>query len=143
MCSENNTEIHRVGRKYHSTGGLLTIERFPWKPAIADDILAAAVERGYPISEDLNGDQFTGFTVAQTTSKNGVRVSSASAFLRPIRLRRNLHISLNATATKIIIENDKAVGVQFYQVSILFYILLTWHRFCGKRSLFLLSYIKV
>lgn len=118
MCSENNTEIHRVGRKYHSTGGLLTVERFPWKPAIADDILAAASERGYPISEDLNGDQFTGFTVAQTTSKNGVRVSTASAFLRPFRRRRNLHIALNATATKVIVQNQKAVGVQFYQVGI-------------------------
>lgn len=115
MCSENNTEINRVGRKYHSTGGLLTVERFPWKPAIVDDILAAAVERGYSISEDLNGDQITGFSVAQTTSKNGVRVSSAAAFLRPFRHRRNLHIALNATVTKIIIENQKAVGVQFYQ----------------------------
>ncbi|XP_036151344.1 glucose dehydrogenase [FAD, quinone]-like isoform X1 [Monomorium pharaonis] len=115
MCSENNTEIHRVGRRYHSTGGLLTVERFPWKPPIADDILAAAAERGYPISEDLNGDQFTGFSVAQTTSKSGVRVSSASAFLRPVRHRRNLHVSLNAVATKIIIENNKAVGVEFYQ----------------------------
>ncbi|XP_050464030.1 glucose dehydrogenase [FAD, quinone]-like isoform X1 [Cataglyphis hispanica] len=115
MCSENNTEINRVGRKYHSTGGLLTVERFPWKPAIADDILAAAAERGYPISEDLNGDQFTGFSVAQTNSKNGVRVSTAAAFLRPIRHRRNLNIALNATATKIIVENQKAVGVQFYQ----------------------------
>lgn len=116
-CSENNTEINRVGRKYHSTGGLLTVGRFPWKPAITNDILAAAVERGYPISEDLNGDQFTGFSVAQTTSKNGVRVSSAAAFLRPFRHRRNLRVALNATATKIIVENQKAVGVQFYQVS--------------------------
>lgn len=123
MCSENNTETHRVGRKYHSTGGLLTVERFPWKPAIADDILAAAAERGYPISEDLNGDQFTGFAVAQTTSKNGVRVSSASAYLRPVRHRRNLHIALNTLATKIIIDHqsNKAVGVQFYQVSIQIY----------------------
>jgi len=110
-------EINRVGRKYHSTGGLLTVERFPWKPPITDDILAAAVERGYPLSEDLNGDQFTGFTVAQATTKNGVRVSSAAAFLRPMRHRSNLQIALNATATKIIVENNKAVGVQYYQVS--------------------------
>ncbi|XP_032684538.1 glucose dehydrogenase [FAD, quinone]-like isoform X2 [Odontomachus brunneus] len=114
-CSENNTETSRVGSKYHSTGGLLNVERFSWKPAFADDILAAAVERGYPISEDLNGDQFTGFTVAQTTSKDGVRMSSAAAFLRPRRHRSNLQITLNATATKIIIENQKAVGVQYYQ----------------------------
>lgn len=118
MCSENNMEINRVGRKYHSVGGLLNVERFPWKPAITDDILAAAKEKGYPISEDLNGDQIKGFNVAQATTKNGVRVSSAAAFLRPFRHRRNLQIALNATATKIIIENHTAVGVQYYQVSI-------------------------
>ncbi|XP_029045750.2 glucose dehydrogenase [FAD, quinone]-like [Osmia bicornis bicornis] len=115
MCSENNTEINRVGRKYHSTDGLLNVERFPWRPSISNDILAAAAERGYPITEDHNGDQFVGFTVAQTMSKNGVRQSTATAFLRPIRQRRNLQIALNATATKILVDNLKATGVQFYQ----------------------------
>ncbi|KAG7204113.1 hypothetical protein KM043_001961 [Ampulex compressa] len=115
MCSENNTEIDRVGRKYHSTDGLLTVERFPWKPSIGDSILAAAAERGYPITDDHNGDQFVGFTVAQTMSKSGVRQSSATAFLRPVRHRRNLQVALNATATKIIVENQKAVGVQYVQ----------------------------
>lgn len=118
MCSENNTEINRVGRKYHSTDGLLNVERFPWRPNISNDILAAAAERGYPITEDHNGDQFVGFTIAQTMSKNGVRQSAATAFLRPIRQRRNLQIALNATATKILVDNLKATGVQFYQVSI-------------------------
>ncbi|CAK9809025.1 Glucose dehydrogenase [FAD, quinone] [Anthophora plagiata] len=115
MCSENNTEINRVGHKYHSTQGLLNVERFSFRPRISKDILAAAAERGYPISEDLNGDQFTGFTVAQMMSKNGVRQSAATAFLRPIRYRRNLQVALNATVTKIQIENGKAVGVQYYQ----------------------------
>ncbi|KZC06464.1 Glucose dehydrogenase [acceptor] [Dufourea novaeangliae] len=115
MCSENNTEINRVGRKYHSTDGLLNIGRFPWRPDISKDLLAAAAERGYPITEDLNGDRPTGFTVAQMMNKNGVRQSAASAFLRPFRYRRNLQIALNATVTKIIIENMKAVGVQYYQ----------------------------
>ncbi|XP_017788629.1 PREDICTED: glucose dehydrogenase [FAD, quinone]-like [Habropoda laboriosa] len=115
MCSENNTEINRVGHKYHSTHGLLNVGRFSWRPAIAKDILAAAAEKGYPISEDLNGDQFIGFTVAQMMNKNGVRQSSATAFLRPLRYRRNLQVALNATVTKILIENQKAVGVQYYQ----------------------------
>ncbi|KAI4495575.1 hypothetical protein M0802_008587 [Mischocyttarus mexicanus] len=115
MCSENNTEIDRVGDEYHSSGGLWTIERFPWKPEITRDILNAARERGYPIIEDHNGAEYMGFTVAQMASKDGVRVSSSSAFLRPMRNRRNLHIALNATATKIIVENYKAVGVQYFQ----------------------------
>lgn len=115
-CSENNTEINRVGSEYHSADGLWTIERFPWQPEITRDILSAAVERGYPITEDNNGAQSTGFTVAQMASKDGVRVSTSDAFLRPMRNRRNLHIALNATVTKIIVENLKAVGVQYYQV---------------------------
>ncbi|XP_043515900.1 glucose dehydrogenase [FAD, quinone]-like [Frieseomelitta varia] len=119
MCSENNTEINRVGRKYHATDGLLNVERFSWRPDISEDILAAAVERGYPITMDHNGDQITGFTVAQTMSKNGVRQSSAAAFLRPFRYRRNLQVVLNATATRIIIENGKAVGVQYHKDGVL------------------------
>lgn len=115
LCSENNTEISRVGSKYHSTDGLLTVGRFPWRPEVSKDLLAAAAEKGYPISEDLNGDQFTGFTVAQMMQKNGVRQSSAAAFLRPYRHRRNLQIALNATATKVLVENMKAVGVEYRQ----------------------------
>lgn len=116
MCSENNTEIDRVGRKYHSTGGLLNVERFSWRPDISNDILAAAAELGYPIPEELNGDQLTGFTVAQTMSKDGVRRSAATAFLRPFRDRRNLQVVTNATVTKILLKEKKAVGVQYYKV---------------------------
>ncbi|XP_033217541.1 glucose dehydrogenase [FAD, quinone]-like isoform X2 [Belonocnema kinseyi] len=115
MCMENNTELPRVGMKYHLAGGPLNVERFPWQPPITNDILQAVVERGYTLTEDLNGDQFTGFTVAQTNSRNGVRVSSSAAFLRPVRDRRNLHIMLNATAARVIIENNKAVGIQYYK----------------------------
>ncbi|XP_043476404.1 glucose dehydrogenase [FAD, quinone]-like isoform X2 [Leptopilina heterotoma] len=115
MCMENNTELHRVGTKYHSAGGPLNVERFSWQPPITNDILKAAEEVGYKLIEDLNGDDVSGFTIAQTNSKNGVRVSSAAAFLRPIRNRRNLHIMLNATVARLIIEDSKAVGVQYYK----------------------------
>jgi len=63
---------------------------------------------------DLNGRTHTGFAIAQTTSRNGSRLSTARAFLRPARNRPNLHIMLNSTATKILFdENDRAVGVEF------------------------------
>lgn len=114
-CSENNTELARLSRDYHGSGGPLNVERFPWLPAITENILSAAVEKGYGLTDDVNGPRITGFTVAQTNSKDGVRVSSASAFLRPVRDRKNLDIALNATATKILIENSKAVGVQYMQ----------------------------
>ncbi|XP_058801852.1 glucose dehydrogenase [FAD, quinone]-like isoform X2 [Phymastichus coffea] len=115
LCSENNTELPRVGKKYHAQGGLLNVERFPWQPPITADILYAAAEAGYPISEDLNGERIAGFTVAQTNNRNGVRVSSASAFLQPARDRSNLHVLLNSTATKIVTEDQQIVGVQYFK----------------------------
>ncbi|KAK0079295.1 hypothetical protein PV326_008820, partial [Microctonus aethiopoides] len=115
MYSEDNSEINQLNTNYHSAGGPLSVEKFPWRPSISDDILLAAANKGLGLSDDLNGDKITGFTVAQTTSRNGVRVSSASAFLRPIRNRRNLHIALNATATRIIFEDFQAIGIQYIQ----------------------------
>lgn len=97
-------------------GGPLNIERFPWQPKITQDILDAASELGLGLTEDLNGDELTGFTVAQFTQKQGARQSSSKAFLHPVRHRSNLHVIVNATATRIITENKKVTGVQFFKV---------------------------
>ncbi|XP_028048014.2 glucose dehydrogenase [FAD, quinone] [Monomorium pharaonis] len=101
MKSEDNREIGRVEAKYHGTGGPMTVERFPWQPQFAWDILTAANQTGLGVTEDLVGQNITGFTVAQTISRDGVRLSAARAFLWPHRNRKNLHIALNAIATKV------------------------------------------
>lgn len=59
---------------------------------------------------DLNGQKSTGIMIAQFTQKNGVRRSSARTFLRPARKRLNLHIMVNTTVTKVLIENKVAKG---------------------------------
>ena len=64
---------------------------------------------------DLTGKNHTGFAMPQTNSKDGVRYSSAKSYLRPARNRKNLHIMLNSTATKIIFDKKKkATGVEFF-----------------------------
>lgn len=91
------------------------INRFPWQPRLTWDIVEAARETGLGVSEDLTGPNITGFTVAQTISRNGVRLSAARAFLWPHRNRKNLHVALNATATRIdttkIGKKVKATGI--------------------------------
>lgn len=63
---------------------------------------------------DLNGRTHTGFAIAQTTSRNGSRLSTARAFIRPAKNRRNLHIMLNSTVTRILFDQNKqAVAVEF------------------------------
>lgn len=103
--SEDNTEIGTVAdAQYHGTGGPLTTNRFPDQPKLAHDILIAAKEINYTVSDDLNGAKFQGFTIAQSNTRNGSRLSSARAFLRPQRKNRNLHIMLNSTVTKILFK---------------------------------------
>ncbi|XP_074042098.1 glucose dehydrogenase [FAD, quinone] [Leptinotarsa decemlineata] len=102
---EDNKDIETlVEAKYHGTGGPLTTTRFNDQPQMAHDILKAAEEIGYKTTTDLNGKDFSGFTIAQSNTRNGVRLSSAKAYLRPARFRPNLHIMLNSTATKIIVN---------------------------------------
>lgn len=62
----------------------------------------------------MNGAQQLGFTRSHGTLRDGLRCSTAKGFLRPVAKRRNLHISLNSHAEKIILEGEqelRATGV--------------------------------
>lgn len=69
---------------------------------------------GYDI-RDVNGEQQTGFALFQYTIRRGARCSTAKAFLRPIRLRKNLHISIFSHVTQLLIDpsTKRTYGVEF------------------------------
>lgn len=52
--------------------------------------------------------------IAQMTAKNGIRMSSSRAFIRPAQDRPNLHILLNTTVTKVLVhpKSKNAQGVE-------------------------------
>ncbi|KOC66688.1 Glucose dehydrogenase [acceptor], partial [Habropoda laboriosa] len=111
LKSEDNREIGRVSPKYHATGGLMTVERFPYQPPFAWSILDAADEAGFGTTEDLVGEKITGFTVAQTISKDGVRETPYRSFVERFRDRKNLHVMDNSLVTKINFNMNKVTGV--------------------------------
>ena len=51
----------------------------------------------------------------QSTIRNGARCSTAKAFLRPIRNRKNFHVSMKSYVLKILINfnSRKTTGVRF------------------------------
>ena len=53
--------------------------------------------------------------IPQGTIRDGSRCSTAKAFLRLARMRKNLHVAMEAYVTKILIEpsSKKAYGVEF------------------------------
>lgn len=46
MKSEDNIQINEVDRKYHATGGMLPVSKFPYNPPMSYAILRAGQELG-------------------------------------------------------------------------------------------------
>ena len=80
---------------------------------ILQTFLHASRESGYRII-DLNQGISNGSSLLQSTIKQGRRQSISTAFLEPILKQRiNLHVLANSMVTKILFENDRAIGVRF------------------------------
>src|SRR6516162_7496283 len=99
--------------EFHGVGGPLNVTDAHYKHEIIDAIIEAAVQAGIPRNRDFNGVTQEGAGYYQATVGKGRRWSTATAYLKPTRGRRNLVIKPNAHATRIVIENSRAVGVEF------------------------------
>jgi choline dehydrogenase/4-pyridoxate dehydrogenase len=93
--------------------GPLTTARTRFQDPVVDAFIAAGVEAGYPVTDDYNGAQQEGFAPLQNTIRNGRRCSAAVAYLRPALERRNLSVETGAMVTRIVLENGRAVGVEY------------------------------
>jgi choline dehydrogenase len=99
--------------EFHGVGGPLNVTDAHYKHEIIDAVIEAAVQAGIPRNRDFNGATQEGAGYYQATVGKGRRWSSATAYLKPARGRRNLVVKPNAHATRILIENGRAVGVEF------------------------------
>lgn len=100
-------------------GGYLTVQDSPYNTPLGMAFLQAGEELGYDIV-DVNGAQQTGFGFYQFTMRRGARCSDAKAFLRPVRLRKNLHVALQTHVTNVIFEPEtkRAIGVEFIRYGV-------------------------
>ncbi|XP_077298039.1 glucose dehydrogenase [FAD, quinone]-like [Arctopsyche grandis] len=101
-------------RQYHGEGGYLNVEKPFTSENLTKMIFSAAQECGHDVLKDINAEKQLGFTSLQFTMKNGVRHSTANAFLSPIKDRLNLHVVKNALATKLLFDdnNERVSGVE-------------------------------
>ncbi|AKG24733.1 GMC family oxidoreductase [Calothrix sp. 336/3] len=105
----------RGADKYHGTGGLLNISDLRCINPLSRAFVESGLQAKFPRNRDFNGEQQEGFGFFQVTQKNGKRHSTATAYLKPILQRQNLHIQTNAQVTNLIIENQKVTGVNYQQ----------------------------
>ncbi|WP_085908366.1 choline dehydrogenase [Kiloniella majae] len=72
----------------------------------------AGEEAGYGPTEDYNGYRQEGFGPMHMTVKDGVRWSTANAYLKPVIKRPNLKVISNALTKRIIMDGKKATGIE-------------------------------
>ncbi|XP_059622518.1 glucose dehydrogenase [FAD, quinone]-like [Phlebotomus argentipes] len=105
--SENNQDFNGF---YHSQDGPLSVELFTNNDTMNSIITEAAQEMGFKIIPDINADEHVGFTDCQGTVRSGVRDSTATAFLNPIKDRPNLHVVKHAHVYNLEIDENGAVS---------------------------------
>ena len=108
--AENQT---RGADEFHGVGGPLNVSDQPGRFELTDAVLEACVQAGIPRTADFNGAQQEGCGYYQTTTSNKRRWSTAKAYLHPARQRSNLVVQTGAHATRVLIENNRAVGVEY------------------------------
>ena len=107
--SENN---QRINNSFHGTSGPLHVSDLIYHNKLSDVFLSACQQKGYHLTDDFNGANQTGFGFYQVTQNNGIRNSSAQAYLHPVKSRKNLVIWTNSYCQKIILQDNKAQGVE-------------------------------
>ena len=91
--------------------GPMHVKRGPRKNPLYGAFVEAGRQAGFELTEDYNGLKQEGFGAMEQTTHKGVRWSTANAYLRPALKRGNVFL-VNGFARKVVIENQRAVGVE-------------------------------
>ncbi len=105
----------RGANAFHGEGGPLGVSDQRKPHEICEAYINACDEISIPRTTDFNGENQEGAGYFQLTTRRGFRCSSAVAYLHPIRKRANLAIETNALVTRIVIEEQRATGVMYWQ----------------------------
>lgn len=106
-------EDHELGAsETRGSGGPVRISIGPFRYPIAEAFIAASRQAGLPDrGDDLNHPDLDGVGWYAHSVRDGRRESSATAFLDPVRSRKNLDVITGATAERIEFDGKRACAV--------------------------------
>jgi choline dehydrogenase len=97
----------------HGAGGPLSVSDVRLRQKdLCDAFLDACEGAGIPRTEDFNGTVQEGAGYYQLTNRDGRRCSTAVAYLRPARSRRNLKIVTDTLVHGIELKDRRATGIR-------------------------------
>ncbi|WP_299967657.1 GMC family oxidoreductase N-terminal domain-containing protein [uncultured Roseobacter sp.] len=108
LRSEGNTFL---SGDWHGTDGPLGVSSLAPQP-MTSAFVQSCQELGIPYNPDFNGAVQAGAGAYQTTTRNGRRCSAAVGYLNPVKKRANLTVRTDAFVRRVLIENNRAIGVE-------------------------------
>ncbi len=105
----------RGASELHGSGGPLRVSDNRSRYRTCEAFVEAAVQAGIPESDDFNGPRQEGAGFYQVTQRDGLRCSTADAYLRPALERPNLTVETDAHVNRILLDGTRAVGVEVDQ----------------------------
>lgn len=110
-------ESHEDGETaYHGGSGPIHVTRHPvdqLSPVSQAFMTATSAVCGIPVLDDFNAENQHCVSTYHMSAKNGVRSSTAEGYVQPNRDKPNFTIEVHAHVHRIVIENGRAVGVEY------------------------------
>ncbi|WP_028714438.1 GMC family oxidoreductase [Paracoccus sp. J55] len=97
---------------WRGRSGPLKVTDVAWKSPVLDAFIEGCVENGIPRNADINGPDQFGVAFTQANIAKGKRVSAATAFLRPALSRPNLVLRTGLRASRVLLSEGRATGVE-------------------------------
>jgi choline dehydrogenase len=99
---------------WHGDAGPLFVSSSRRSSPLYQAFVQAGVAAGYPLTKDFNGWRQEGVGLYQFTIRDGERASASASYLHPIvGVRSNFAIVSKAHAAKALIEDGRAVGIEY------------------------------
>ena len=105
----------RIERRERGGPGTVSLLTSFQPDAIHAAIAEAAQECGIPLNGDYNGASQDGVSFMQYSIEDGVRHSTAAAYLRPVESDGNLELVTGAVARRLLFDGTRCVGVEWSQ----------------------------
>ena len=104
-----------VTDQYHGNDGPIVVRRYQPDELVDDQaaFIEAVTAAGFPRTDDHNHPASSGVGPLPLNNPDGIRWSTAIGYLTMARDRPNFSISADSHTTRVLIENDSAVGVEF------------------------------
>jgi len=102
----------RGASEFHGAGGPLSVSDSHSMHRLSTAWVEAAAQTGIERTDDFNTGEQDGVGLYQVTQRNGMRCSTAVAYLHPALARPNLELLPMALVTRVLFDGTRAAGVE-------------------------------